>query len=1448
MEQYGKYQLLRRIGRGGMAEVFLAKSPVAQGLAKTLVIKKIHPAFAKSNQFIKMFKAEADIALSLNHPSIVQVFDYGQVGGTYFLAMEYVEGLDVLRLMQQCAQQRVPMPFGLSAYIVQQTAKALDYAHRKLDEYGEPARIVHRDVSPQNVLVSWDGAVKIVDFGISHASRTLSAEKRSEIQPEAGVISGKFAYMSPEQARGEPVDHRSDVFSAGIVLYELVCGQQAFKGKGKEVLELVKAGAIKRPRDLNPDVPAELEETIVKALAYHRDDRYQTGRDLQNALGRFLFRFADEEDGPIDSGRLAQFIARVVPADKRRAQAPPPTARAVADGTPLPHTGAGRDPAAPDTGSAVVTSPRAPVDVRERKNVFVLEGRVCGRMQLERRLGAEAAASTVGDFFKIARDVAYKNDAHVHHTDAHGFTFVVGLPVAAEDDASRAIRLSLALIDALDAVGQDVEPELRLAVGLQRGVALLRRTGGSRFSYELSDTSTEVARRLAKAATGAEVLVGGGAYRVTQADWNFEELASIEMPGDPDTQPGFDAQRAKVYKLRGPKERAQRMRERAIQSDKDLIGRDLELKALRDAYRDVLVTRRKRHIVILGEAGVGKRSLVSAFLAGIPRDEAVITRAAARAATSYTPYAIIADLARDLLGLAEGADGKEARRRIEMISSALYPDGGREVRGLTQAVGMLLGARFDDDDEEIDATERRQRIREALLRVEQRLSAEKALVVVGEDVHWADEQSAELFVDLLKVPSTRPILGIVTGRPDPRVVDSATETNADVITLDELGSEARVQLVTNRFVRDEDVTELARQIVSRTGGNPFFINEVLDSLVERGTLVADDADGGLLRWVDRDAPIQVPTRIEALVTTRIDMLPPAEKQTLMLAAVMGRVFTQAQLDALAGRATATDLAHLVERGMIARADRGFAFRNEMTMSVAYQLLPAEDRRKLHLDAAERLSTAPSYRTGQDDAVIARHLELAGDTARAAARYMQAAEHANNVGGGADALRQLTRALKLLGDGDHAERFEARRMREAILRNLAKRPQQLREIDRMRKQAEAMGDNAKLARAQALLTQFYIDVGKAPAARRAVGPALEAARAAGEPLLEAEARRLEASIARLVGNHDEALELCRQALELCDDSRAGLLQRASVLNVRGTILWHCANLQHAIEAYAEALVIYRMLKRPRDEARVLNNMGIVFAELGEFEEALAHYKSSLKIDQELGDRASLPLKLGNIGQTYTDLGDNARGERYLNKALNLAEQGEDDRSATDVVISLGQVYLQRKDSDRALGLFERGLELANASRDRYQEIRALVYLSLAQLESGRPPEGALELAENATRLAAKMPMPVGEIFGLAAQGLALAKLGRAAEGAALAARAVALQNEARQPEGAEQILHIHAMICEQAGNLEDARSSARRAHEEVQAKAKRLRDTQLRDIYLASPTATAIAADFERLLR
>src|SRR6185503_9065182 len=285
MEQFGKYSLIRKIGTGGMAEVFLARTTVAQGLNKTLVIKKIHGAYARSRPFVAMFVDEAKIALGLNHPNIIQVFDFGAVGDTYFLAMEYVEGMDLLRLLQEAAKARLRLPYGLSAYIVQQMSKGLDYAHRKTDEFGEPLGIVHRDISPQNILLSWDGGVKIVDFGIARAR---------DVHEEQGVIKGKFAYMSPEQARGDLVDCRSDVFAAGIVLFELACARPLFHGKGKEALEMVKAGTIPRPRDFAPDMPEALERIIQRALAFRRGARFATARDLQHELGRFQLAWSSK--------------------------------------------------------------------------------------------------------------------------------------------------------------------------------------------------------------------------------------------------------------------------------------------------------------------------------------------------------------------------------------------------------------------------------------------------------------------------------------------------------------------------------------------------------------------------------------------------------------------------------------------------------------------------------------------------------------------------------------------------------------------------------------------------------------------------------------------------------------------------------------------------------------------------------------------------------------------------------------------------------------------------------------------------------------------------------------------------------------------------------------------------------------------------------------------------
>jgi serine/threonine protein kinase len=229
VETLGRYKLVKKIGAGGMAEVYLARAYGAQGIEKQLVIKRILPAYVRDAHFITMFVDEAQVASRLNHSNIVQIYSFEQIGRDYVLAMEYIDGADLTRLMVASRRGSFPIPPELAAFIIHEVARGLDYAHNRRDDHGEPLEIVHRDVSPQNILLSFDGAAKIADFGIARA-RQLGEEA-------SGIIKGKFAYMSPEQAAGVEADRRSDIFSLGVVMFELLSGRALHKGKpGSEML------------------------------------------------------------------------------------------------------------------------------------------------------------------------------------------------------------------------------------------------------------------------------------------------------------------------------------------------------------------------------------------------------------------------------------------------------------------------------------------------------------------------------------------------------------------------------------------------------------------------------------------------------------------------------------------------------------------------------------------------------------------------------------------------------------------------------------------------------------------------------------------------------------------------------------------------------------------------------------------------------------------------------------------------------------------------------------------------------------------------------------------------------------------------------------------------------------------------------------------------------------
>jgi serine/threonine protein kinase len=300
----GKYVVRRKLAEGGMAEIYLAAALGPEGFEKDVVIKRVRPALAGDPDFVRMFIAEARVASRLNHANLVHIFDFDKHEDTYYLAMEYVRGHSLWELRRRCQERGVGIPPMLVAQIGVEVARGLAYAHR-LTENGQSLNLVHRDVTPHNVLLSFDGAVKLTDFGIAKAGGAVTT---------SGMLKGKFAYMSPEQARGDGVDARTDVFALGVTLWELLTGARLFEGDGDvAVLRAVQERLIVPPARLNPGVSAALDTAVMRALERDRARRWPTAHELERALaevvlggarsledtdvGAFLRRMFSEEAG-----------------------------------------------------------------------------------------------------------------------------------------------------------------------------------------------------------------------------------------------------------------------------------------------------------------------------------------------------------------------------------------------------------------------------------------------------------------------------------------------------------------------------------------------------------------------------------------------------------------------------------------------------------------------------------------------------------------------------------------------------------------------------------------------------------------------------------------------------------------------------------------------------------------------------------------------------------------------------------------------------------------------------------------------------------------------------------------------------------------------------------------------------------------------------------------------
>ena len=278
-----RYKVIKKIDSGGMAEIYLANALSVGGIEKIVAIKRVLPNLTKNTRFVNMFLDEARLSMCLTHANIVQVFDVGRADDTYFIVMEYVDGSNLRRVFQKMAERQTRMPVHYAAYLMMEVCKGLAHAHAQRDTDGQPLGIVHRDISPPNILLSKSGEVKLTDFGLAKAVTQLELT-------DPGIVKGKFSYLSPEAANGKSVDHRADLFAVGILLWELLSNRRLFLGKSDmETVELIRKAEVPALTLFNKEVTPELEKIVEKALTRDARARWHSARDLGDALAQYLF-------------------------------------------------------------------------------------------------------------------------------------------------------------------------------------------------------------------------------------------------------------------------------------------------------------------------------------------------------------------------------------------------------------------------------------------------------------------------------------------------------------------------------------------------------------------------------------------------------------------------------------------------------------------------------------------------------------------------------------------------------------------------------------------------------------------------------------------------------------------------------------------------------------------------------------------------------------------------------------------------------------------------------------------------------------------------------------------------------------------------------------------------------------------------------------------------------
>jgi serine/threonine protein kinase/tetratricopeptide (TPR) repeat protein len=1260
-QSFGRYRLLERLGEGGMAEVFKAKSFGVEGFEKVLVIKRILPKLAEHPKFVDMFVHEAKLAVRLSHANIVQVFDLGRVDHptgeptSYFIAMEYVPGLDLASVLVRCRRQKREVPLGMAVFVAAEVAKALDHAHRRRDEQGKPLGIVHRDISPQNVLVSWEGEVKVTDFGIAKAIDSIVDESRDR---EQGAVRGKLAYMSPEQSRAASVDGRSDIFSLGTVLYEMITGQNPFTAPTSfETLRRVQASEYPPLELVRPDAPRAVSDIVKKMLAREAKDRFPDAGRLHDELLGYFYSAAER----FGANDLAELMAQFRDAttgpelgasvfEEEHAQAnertPVEVPRANTSGgsrtaNPLPATSPGRE----------APAPLRPPDLGQRREVTAL---VLTFGSERDREATTTDSDVTGSILQRAGIVLTRYGGAVIETEAAQITALFGLTEADGRDTEAAVRAAL-VIQRARIGGATVCAGVHVA-------RIVVDHEGEPVKDERLVALVSTAQALARASDHA-VCVSQLAARIIRQAFSTEDLP---VSGRAIPEGG-----RMIASARPPSQMYGRF-----------VGRTEELRKLGDIL--AAATRRRAQVVVVaGDKGIGKTRLVAEMERRLQKGNYNVGfyTATCPRTTGASAWTGLTSMLQVLCGIQEGDDEAKIREVLPRLRALGLQDD--ECASVLNQLGAVM---------EEQASRRSERgatslvtsssLKSAFGRMAQGLCEDRLHVFAWDDAHSLDRASLDAIVAAAgRSPGLRAVF-LLTVRDTTEAPSESTEDSADAsgmrkldlvtalaelphkhqIDLGPLSDDDTAKFVASRVNAKVVPPELLSFCRERAGGHPLFLEELLKELVDSGAV--STVSGGLRLRLE--GAMAVPRSLRALIAARVARLPPELRSVTQGAAILGTPVPTEVLAALLGQKVSQvdrAISRLAARDLLRATGPALAdFASPTHGEIVLDLLPPEGRRELHAASAAAYLSVFGEDSVEHAERVANHLYEAGDRDRAATFFAKAGAHKMRLGQLEPAIALVSRALDLadlerrtsteiagwLGILARAV-FHVRRAPEII--NLTKRA--LDRIDAAGTVEERVATRIDVSRA----------LGSANLFEECYRRLDEAFELAGErEHLQIEGRRVEAEVASRAGDFTRAVRAVDriEAFGPVDDERLLLV----IASVRGAM--------NDLAAALRALDRADKLADPSDLASACaraKQRGLAYLYCGEWKPGIEASLQAVQMARSANLRYDIAVTLHNLGEAARRMSDLPRAYAALTESLEIARAAGFER-----LVSLNRIHL------------------------------------------------------------------------------------------------------------------------------------------------------------------------------